>query len=376
MKICIVNEGFEMGGVEKVTIQLANSLQEKGHDLFLIDFSGKNETFYQVNREVKKNNIIKQRTVRRKIIGKIIKIKYCIEKKSINILNLYKEQTFDLINFLDKTNCDVLIVNQGVLTALIPIIKNKIPRLKIIAWQHNEYEVYINKYSTNYINDYLSGVKLADSVICLTQADQQKFVNLNKQSKYIYNPLTIKEVNKISNINSKNIIFVGRLKLEQKGLDYLIKIGEKITGDWKIIIAGDGPDKKKFLNMIKENKLENKIILKGTLNNEELVDFYLSGAVFISTSRWEGFGLVITEAMSFGLPIISFNNNGPTEILNNGEYGVLIEKNNIDEFVVKLIELLNNPIKRMYFQKKSLRRVVDFRKENIVCTWDRYLKNL
>src|SRR5699024_31896 len=102
---------------------------------------------------------------------------------------------------------------------------------------------------------------------------------------------------------------------EQKGLDYLIEIGKVLNENWEILVAGDGADKDTFNQMIKENYLEDKIILKGSLKSEELVDLYKSGSIFISTSRWEGFGLVITEAMSFGLPIVSFNNSGPREIL-------------------------------------------------------------
>src|SRR5699024_4738402 len=117
-------------------------------------------------------------------------------------------------------------------------------------------------------------------------------------------------------------------------------------------VAGDGADKDTFNQMIKENYLEDKIILKGSLKSEELVDLYKSGSIFISTSRWEGFGLVITEAMSFGLPIVSFNNSGPREILKNGQYGILVEQDNVEEFSRKVNELVQDRIIRKSFQDK------------------------
>lgn len=157
--------------------------------------------------------------------------------------------------------------------------------------------------------------------------------------------------------------------MEQKGLDYLIEIAKKIEDEWKIVIAGDGPDKEKFIQMIKKNKLEQKIIVKGALENQQLIQLYLSGSIFISTSRWEGFGLVITEAMSFGLPIVSFDNSGPREILKGGKYGILIEKNNIQQFIDSLLILLKDIRRRKILQQKSLERIKDFNIDVISKKW-------
>jgi glycosyltransferase involved in cell wall biosynthesis len=366
-----------MGGVERVAIELANSVQEKDHKLSLIDFSGDNEFFYKVNKNIERPKAIKPRNFRRKIIGKLLRFNNSIKKKSSNGYVLYKEQTIDLINYLKRENFDVLIMNQGVLTALIPIVKKEIPHLKVVAWQHNEYEIYMNQYNKKIIKDYLLGVEQADLLVCLTEEDQKKFSNLNKNSTFIYNPLTItNNEKKVSRLTNKQIIFVGRLKLEQKGLDYLIELGKNLKDGWTILVAGDGEDKNSFIQMIKKNSLEDQIILKGPLKSEELVDFYLSGSIFISTSRWEGFGLVITEAMSFGLPIISFDNSGPREILKNGQNGILVEKNNIKEFSVRLNELVEDHKKREYFQKKSLERVKDFKREVIIKEWESKLNSI
>ncbi|MEI2369164.1 glycosyltransferase, partial [Niallia circulans] len=216
--------------------------------------------------------------------------------------------------------------------------------------------------------DYLLGLQQADQVVCLTNKDLKNYIKINKKSCSIYNPLTI-DSKRISELENKIIVFVGRLVIEQKGLDYLISIAKSINKEWKIIVAGDGADKDYFNNMIRDNNLENKIILTGSLKSNELIDLYVKGSIFVSTSRWEGFGLVITEAMSCGLPIVSFNNFGPSEILGNGEYGMLVDNYNLDEFIFKLNELIKSKEKRKELQLKSIERVKSFKMEYILNQW-------
>lgn len=379
MKICIVHERFNVaGGVARVATELANLFDKNGHEVSLIDFSGKNEFYYTIEKGIEYPSVIKERYFRIKLLKSLFYLKHIVTRNPINVLNLYKVQIEELIGFLKENKHDILILCQGLLTSFIPRIKQDLPKIKIVAWQHSEYDTYIKIYYKKFLNYYLRGLELADLIVCLTKDDQQKFKKFNKNVCFIYNPLTIKNVyNKKSKLDEKNIIYVGRLLMKPKGLDYLIEIGNKLKNDdWKILVAGDGPDKKKFINLIKKNKLENKIILKGVLKNEELENFYLSGSIFISTSRWEGFGLVITEAMNFGLPIVSFENTGPKEILKNGDYGILVKKNDINEFIKKLNVLMNDPQKRFYYQQKSLERVKDFDIKIIGKEWEKTLISL
>jgi len=376
MNICFVNDSFKgYGGVNRVVTTVANSLQKMGHEVSLIDFYGEDEIGFEVDFNIKRPNPINKPTYKRLFNKVLLYLKYEVTGSSLNVYDLYKEQTKDLITHFEEENYDIVVLCQGLLTALLPQIKHKIKITKFIAWQHNEFETYTNKYYKRYINDYISGLKEADQVICLTKKDKIKFSEINENTVSIYNPLTIpNDHDNKSKLQNKSIVFVGRLEIKQKGLDYIIEIGKKIKPGSKIYVAGDGPDKNRFIKLIKKNNLENVIILKGNLNDNELTDLYLSSSIFISTSRWEGFGLVLTEAMSFGLPIISFDNNGPSEILQNGEYGILIENGNIEDFTEKLNQLINNYTLRKKYQQKSLTRVEDFRLKNIIKEWEKLFK--
>ncbi|WP_197021237.1 glycosyltransferase [Sporolactobacillus terrae] len=362
-----------MGGAEKVTIELANDLAEH-NNVFLIDFSGENEFYYKVSSRVKVLKQISRQGIISKLVWYLARIFYKITKININPKYIYGKQIRELNFVIQKNQFNTLILSQGLLTSMIPFIKCNNLSPQIIAWQHNNYDIYINKYYKKLLKYYLCGLKLADSIVCLTQFDQQKFKDLNLNSYYIYNPLTIMSP-KITTLKNKNIIFASRLVAEQKGLDILMQIIKNIEPEWKVLIAGDGPDRKMVQEEIDKNNLENRCRLIGNLNSSEMENLYKSGSIFISTSRWEGFGLSITEAMAAGLPIVSFENIGPNEILDYGKYGILINKYNIEDFVAKLNMLAKSYELRKYWSKRSLLRAKDFGKEKVLKKWSDLLRN-
>ncbi|WP_366247713.1 glycosyltransferase [Terribacillus aidingensis] len=374
-KICLVNDGFDLGGVQRVTTELANALNKNDNEVTVLDFSGKNYYYYKLASSIKKPNAIRKRTINRKIITKFKNYKYKITGDPIKASLIFKDQYKDLLKYLKVNNFDFIIVCQGNLTAAIPLIKKASPFSKIVAWQHNNYDVYMNKYYSNIIDDYCMGLEKADLVVCLTNEDVSEFARHNSNTISIYNPLTLTEP-KVSNLNNKNIIFVGRLEIQQKGLDYLLEISKHLNPEWKIIIAGDGSDRKKFERLIKNNNLIEKIKLLGALSSEELADLYATGSIFISTSRWEGFGLVITEAMASGLPIVSFNNSGPKEITGEGRYGILIDKYDCNEFINAVNNLINNKSERVNLHTLSLERSKDFSISSIERIWIKELNKL
>lgn len=377
MKICILHERFNIaGGVIRVSTEIANLLYRNGHSVSLIDFSGHNVYYYEVAKGVKTPHIMYKDTMIEKYKKAFSYINNKLTNNPVKYHKIYNRKINLLTRYLLENKIEVLILCQGLLTSLIPYIKHRFSSIKIVAWQHNEFDIYINNYYKRFIECYLNGIKNADAVVCLTKCDQRKFKKFNNNSYVIYNPLTIENDKLKSSLDKKIILFVGRLILQQKGLDYIIEIAKNIDKEWKIVIAGDGPDKMIFKKLIKSNNLVNKIELLGQLNNDELKYYYVNSSILISTSRWEGFGLVITEAMSFGLPIVSFSNQGPNEILEDGKYGMIIEKGNIKQFINHLNILIEDADKRFYYQEKSLERVEYFKRENILVSWENLLQKL
>jgi glycosyltransferase involved in cell wall biosynthesis len=207
--------------------------------------------------------------------------------------------------------------------------------------------------------------------VVLTDDDKKKMKKyLNINCKRIYNPLSFISMHKSKCVN-KNIICVARLLQQQKGLDLLINAFCKVSlihKDWKLYIVGDGPDNYKINRLINRMDLKNQVIVKPFTTN--IQDYYLNSSIFISSSRWEGFGLVITEAMECGLPVIAFANSGPKEIVNKqNENGILIPCGDVDKLSEAMINLIEDKDKRLQIAKASIIRAKDFNIDIITSQW-------
>ena len=110
---------------------------------------------------------------------------------------------------------------------------------------------------------------------------------------------------------------------------------------------------------------------------DDVKKYFLESSIFVSTSRWEGFGLVITEAMECGLPVVAFDNSGPKEIINKNEVnGILVPNHDIEIFAEKLFELINNEKKRKSISYNAILRAKDFNVKNIIKEWNNLFEEM
>ena len=101
-----------------------------------------------------------------------------------------------------------------------------------------------------------------------------------------------------------------------------------------------------------------------------MIDYYISSSIFLSTSRWEGFGLVVTEAMECGLPVVSFRTDGPSEIIQDGKNGFLIENYNIVSFADAVERLMMEENVRIEMSHNAILRAKDFHLQKILHEWE------
>lgn len=371
MKICFLNETFGMGGLEKVTSVIGDELNETHRVYYYSMFT--EENFYGIDNESiilnsrnDKNKYLNYKNYLRKII--------LTTRNEYSPSWLYKININKFIKWIDLNKIDVVIISGPILIATIPYLK-KHTSARYIAWIHNNYHIYMNQYTIGYNKYFISGMKDADEMVVLTNSDFSNYSRFNKNTNLIHNPLTIINTQKSALLN-KNISFTARIVYDHKGIDYLIEVAKSLPEGWTISVAGQGPEEKKLRKEIKENNIEDKLILLGALNGKELRDHYLNSSIYLMTSRWEGFGLVLVEAMDFGLPIIAFSQTGSNEVLGNGDYGILVKNGDVKELSNQLLALINDFEKRKFYQKLSLERVKDFRIDNIINEWQKLLLKL
>jgi glycosyltransferase involved in cell wall biosynthesis len=160
----------------------------------------------------------------------------------------------------------------------------------------------------------------------------------------------------INSSSTLKLISASRLN-EQKGIEYLVEIGvllSKKNVPFHITVAGDGDLKTELASQIRDLKLEKNFSILGFLNKEKLVEKYKESNIFISTSIYEPFGLVILEAMASGLPVVSFNIGGIREIIKNAYNGVLVNPGDSKSFAKEILKLQQNNVRRKSIVKNGL----------------------
>lgn len=367
MKIAVIVRSLTMGGLEKVTVHIANELA-KQYDVDLIVLH-ENPNLYEINKEL---NLIESQ-ITYSFLQKV-KRGLHLQLTSKITIKYPKEIQYLKSLFLEKKYSTIIAVD-GYSSMMVHQVKKelKASHLNVISWVHNNYETYFNNYYKNFKNELYEAFHESQTIVTLTKSDQLAYSQCNEHSVTIYNPITIRE-NNGSNLTHQEILFVARLNKEHKGLDYLIELGKKLKGSsWIIRVLGDGDDRKWFESQIAQHDLTDVFVLEGSVK-ENIERYYEQASLFISTSKWEGLPLVMIEAISSGLPVISFNHSGAIEILGENEHGIIVNMGDIDQFYEELTSLMNSYEQRKMWSEKSLKRSEDFKIESILKEWSSILK--
>lgn len=217
-------------------------------------------------------------------------------------------------------------------------------------------------------NTILKTLKYGSCMVTLTKADACYWNQYISRVEIIPNMITVNSV-AVSDYESKKVISVGRYSYE-KGFDMLIEAWNLVIGkhpDWKLYIYGNG-DRSEFESLVEHLQLKDSVFcMPGT---KDIVSAYTKCSIYVMSSRYEGFGLVLTEAMSCGLPCISFDcPYGPSEIIDNGKDGYLVERNNIHLLAEKIDELMDDSDLRKRLGSKARQNVMRYNKKNIMQRW-------
>lgn len=212
-----------------------------------------------------------------------------------------------------------------------------------------------------------------DRFIVLTQEDRKQWGNL-KNICVIPN-FCNKSGDKITNLTSKRVLSIGRADY-QKGFDMLIKAWKTVHKkypDWQLAIVGGG-DKSELIKLIDDYELTDSVKLYSPTN--EIEREYLNSSLYILSSRYEGLPLVLLEAISYGLPIVSFSCPcGPQDIV-KPSFGSLVPRNDIHELSNAIIFWLANPHHRIDASQFAFSESKNYHKENIMKKWDSLFKSL
>lgn len=335
--VFIINSLEDRGGTERVATILANALSDK-YNVSIVSRKSKDNipNAFKLNDAV--NDI--------KFTGNNFSfIKQC---KS----------------YVAQSKPDIVIIHT--MSKLTPVLLlGSIKADKIWSLEHISFAFHNDLFRYLRHNFY----KKLDKVITLTHEDAKNYTFIADKVLVIANsnPLSIRQP--VDSLDSKIIVSIGRLT-SQKGYDLLIKawtLVEKKHPDWSLHIYGEGEDKEKLERLITRFNIQS-ITLQGTTNNVRSI--YDGASIYVMSSRFEGFGMVLIEAQSRGLPIVSFDcPSGPAEIISEGIDGYLVENGNVKMLAERIAYLIDDGPMRQVFSANALISAKRFEPEQIITQW-------
>ena len=362
------------GGIERVLTTKVNYLSQKGYDVTIILTDGKGkDPFFPLSENVKVINLDigfeelwnksflpktflylkKQHIYKRKLRETLMAI-----RPDITISTLRRE-----INFIND----------------IPDGSKKIGEMHINRQNYRNFEANDTNamkrlFGRLWMSQLLRKLKRLDRMVVLTKEDAAAWKEIGKLS-IIPNPLPGTGNIMRSTLDNKRVIAVGRYTY-QKGFDLLLTAWKKVEEqcpDWSLYVFGDG-DRTPYAKLAGDLGVKH-CHLNGS--SQDIQREYSDSSIFVCSSRFEGFGMVILEAMACGLPAISFNCPlGPGSLIDSQKNGLLIKNGDTEALAAGIIQLASSPEQRKKMAKGAIRKSESYDISHIGKQWEELFDSL
>lgn len=367
---------YMAGGVERVLSLKANYLADHlGYDITIILTEGKDKPlFYPLSDKIKVINLDVnfEELWTCSFIKKIIVYlkKQCVFKQRLTaeLMRIRPDITVSLlrreINFIND-------IKDG---------SKKIGELHVNRANYRNFEagdsnVVKRLFAKYWMRNLVSHLKRLDRFVVLTEEDKASWTELSNVE-VIPDPLAF-EIDKVSPLTNKRVIAVGRY-VYQKGFDLLLQAWKTIEQqhpDWELAIYGMG-DRTPYEQVITDLQInKDRCHLYGS--TPDIKAEYLNSSLFAFSSRFEGFGMVLIEAMACGLPVVSFDCPcGPKDIVRHKEDGLLVPSGRPDLLAEALHQVMGNGSLRQKMAAEAINNAKRFQLDGIAMRWKQLFEDV
>jgi GalNAc-alpha-(1->4)-GalNAc-alpha-(1->3)-diNAcBac-PP-undecaprenol alpha-1,4-N-acetyl-D-galactosaminyltransferase len=363
MRITLVISSLERGGAERIICLLASAWAEQGKQVTLIPFDDREPPAYPIHRDVELQSL----HVTNEAAGNPWRALYRNVWRIQLLRRLIRKSRPDIvISFLDFPNVITLLATRrlGVPVVVSERANPQYVEIKRI-WKFLRRKLY----------------PLAAALVCQTQAMVAQLQQEIKVAGYaIPNPVVLPMTSANGmpgGSKAPTVIAMGRL-VPQKGFDLLLEAFAGIAArhpDWSLKVLGKGPLKQQLESQAKSLGLKDRVHFVGTASDPFSV--LRAADLFVFSSRFEGFGNALAEAMACGLPVISYDcPAGPSEIVRHEVDGILVPREDVAGLAKAMDRLMSDPAERQRLGRRAPEVLSRFSLERILDMWEAVFRDV
>ena len=356
------------GGIERCISTLSNALSDDYEVNIISTYKLYDEPAFYINDKVKITYLMSEKPNKKEIKEALKKLKVItLIKELIKARKILNKKKNLMIEAIKNCDSDVIISTRDIHNDWLgKFAKEGVLK---IGWEHN-----YHNHNSKYISKIVDSVKNLDYFVLVSKELTEFYKEQLKDTsvKCVYIPNSIDYIpKKVSELDNHNLVSVGRLSFEKGFIDLIdvMKMVVSVYPDAILNIIGDGPERKKIEEKIKQNMLEDNIKLHGYQNKEYINSVLQKSSVYVMTSYTESFGIVLLEAFSFGIPCVAFETSGSSEIISNNWDGYLIKNRDYEAMAKKICELLKNQNRRIIMGANGYNKASEYKIEIVKDKW-------
>ncbi len=365
-KITVITSHLGYGGVEQYLSSLCDMLKDNYEIELIVVYKSYSEPVFPFDKKINIKYIFPYIAYPSNIIKylKSFKIGKAF-KEGLLGLNIILSRRYKLIDIVRNLKTDIVLTTRLKESKYVNRYCSK--NIYKICTEHN--------YPTDlYKLKLLTGISRFNKLVVVND-EIKNIYEKDFKGKVITIPNVIENIPlEKSKLKTNNIISIGRLEKEKGILDLIdvIDLVSKQIKDVTLYLIGDGKERKEISKKINKLNLNKNIVMTGFLNKKDISLYMLNSSLMVMTSFKESFGIVLLEAMSYGIPVISFENSGSRELI-NGKNGLIVKNRNIKRMAKEIVNLLNNKKELKTYSKGCSKVLSNYNKEVIKEEWLKFL---